>query len=205
VSETIGVEKQIKCVTHNNSRCSSNETITMSIRIPTWLLQKIKEKGTSNISHFVRKLLLKEVECPSTTEEELEYELQRLKKEMEDLQDYHKTLLKHGSYAKDYLEKLKDGITVTHNPFNYSKALSPTLSQEEIGLVDETVKIREELAKQYCGKLKELLKLKREKYKLESKTVDSSADAKTKNREHSEATENQAIQTVHDCTIVIEG
>jgi hypothetical protein len=154
-------------VTHNSSSCSSdNRTTTITIRIPLWLLQRLKEKGVSNISNFARKLMLQEVEGELTKEEELEYQLSMLREEMTKLHNYHKTLLAHGSYAKDYLEKLKDGNIVTHKPFQYSKSQYPTLSKDELELVDETVELREELSKQYREELKELLLLKKKRYKL---------------------------------------
>ncbi len=81
---------------------------------------------------------------------------------MDKLQEYHSTLLRHGSYAKQYLDRLKDGIIVTHKPFQYSKSGQLALTKEEQQLVDETVKLREELAKQYAEKLGELLSLKKE-------------------------------------------
>lgn len=167
MSETLTVEQHNNCVTHYSSSSSGNlknKTVTISVRIPSWLYKRFKEKGVSNISSFVRKLLLMEVETDLTREEELEAQLENLKSEMEKLQHHHTTLLKHGSYAKDYLEKLKDGNIVTHKPFRYSKPSNPTLSKEELELVDETVKLRERLSKQYREKLSMLLKLKDKKF-----------------------------------------
>jgi hypothetical protein len=162
MSGTLAVEEHNQCVTHESSSCSSdNRTTTITIRIPLWLLQRLKEKGVSNISKFARKLMLQEVEGELTKEEEIEYQLDVLREEMTKLHNYHKTLLAHGSYAKDYLEKLKDGNVVTHKPFSYSKSQNLTLSREELELVEETVKLREKLSNQYCEKLKELLKLKK--------------------------------------------
>jgi hypothetical protein len=165
MSGTLAVEEHNQCVTHESSRSRiNNKSITISIRIPFWLLQRLKEKGVSNVSNFARKLMLQEVESELTKEEELEYELQMLKEEMTKLHKYHKTLLTHGSYAKDYIEKLKDGNIVTHKPFYYSKPSNLTLSKEELELVDETVKLRQRLTKQYCEKLSMLLKLKDKKF-----------------------------------------
>jgi len=137
-----------------------DKTITVSIRIPFWLYKRLKEKEITNISNFIRKLLLMEIGGSLTREEELEAQLEYLKTEMEKLQNYHSTLLKHGSYAKDYLEKLKDRNIVTHKPFRYCKPENPVLSKEEQELVDETIRLREQLANQYGEKLKELLMLK---------------------------------------------
>jgi hypothetical protein len=124
----------------------------------------MKEKGVADFSKFIRQLLINEVHDELPAEEKLECELQQLQEEMKSLQKHHKTLLAHGTYAKDYLMKLKDGITVTHKPFNYSKAQIPNISPEEMELVVETVQQREDLAKKYREKLRELLKLKREKH-----------------------------------------
>ncbi|MEM2741975.1 MAG: hypothetical protein QXD95_07495 [Nitrososphaeria archaeon] len=171
MSGTIAVEEHNSCVTYNNrSRNYRNKTVTITVRIPVWLYERLKEKGISNISKFVRKLLLIEIEgCKLTREEELEAELEQLKEEMDKLQEYHSSLLKHGSYAKDYLEKLKDGTTVTHNPFRFSKPGQFTLSKEEKELVDKAVKLREELNKQYKEKLREWLALKEESIKKNGK------------------------------------
>ena len=166
MGQTTVTEEYKECVTHNSSSCSNDDrTTTISIRIPLWLLQRLKEKGVSNISNFARKLMLQEVEGELAKEQELEYQLNMLREEMKTLHNHHKTLLTHGSYAKDYLEKLKDGNIVTHGSFHYSKSQSPTLSQEELELVDETIRMREELSKQYQQKLKELLRLKAERHR----------------------------------------
>jgi hypothetical protein len=158
-------------VTHNNSSSSRrpkthNRTATISIRVHVWVLERLREKGITNVSNLVRKLLVKEVEGELTREERLMADLNELRSEMKGLQDLHKTLLAHGSYAKDYLNKLKDGTYVSHRPFKFSKEQNPSISQEEMELVDGTVELREALAKQYREKLRELLTLKKEKYGL---------------------------------------
>lgn len=174
MSGTITVEAHDSCGTYDESSSRSrnyrNKTLTVSVRIPVWLYERLKEKRISNISKFVRKLLLIEIEdCKLTREEELEAELEQLKEEMDKLQKHHSTLLKHGSYAKEYLENLKDGTIVTHKPFRYSKPGQLALSKEEQELVDETVKLREELNKQYKEKLREWLALKKESIKKNGK------------------------------------
>jgi len=169
MTETRTVEEQSTCVTYRDSSCSSyfdNKTTPISIRLPLWLLQKLKEKGISNLSRYVKLLLIENIQGELSIEEKLDYELDSLKGEMAKLQDYNSTLLKHGSYAKDYYNKLKRGVSVTHRPFNFSKEQVPTLSQEELACVEETVNMREALNKQYREKLNQALKLKREKYGL---------------------------------------
>lgn len=171
MSENVQVEKLIPCVTYNNSSSSrrsstDNRKATMSIRVNVWVLERLREKGITNTSNLVRKLLVKEVEGELTREERLIADLEVLKGEMKELQGLQKTLLAHGSYAKDYLNKLKDRTYVSHKPFKFSKEQSPSISQEEMELVNETVELREALAKQYSEKFRELLKLKKEKYGL---------------------------------------
>jgi hypothetical protein len=162
-------DAMLACVTDSTSSCSSRKqarderTTTVTVRVQIWLLQKLREKGIANTSRFIRKLLTREIEAELTKEEKLETELDELKYEMKGLQDYHKTLLAHGSYAKDYMNKLKDGINVSHSPFTYSKEQQPSISREELEIVKETVSMREELNTKYREKLRELLKLKRER------------------------------------------
>jgi hypothetical protein len=171
MSEDVQVEKLIPCVTYNNSSSSrrsstDNRKATISVRVHVWVLERLREKGITSISNLVRELLIKEVESELTREEKLMADLEWLTGEMKELQDLHKTLLVHGSYAKDYLNKLKDGTYVSHKPFKFSKEQSPSISQEEMELVNGTIELREALAKQYSEKLGELLKLKKEKYGL---------------------------------------
>ena len=169
MSETVAVEAHDTCVTHKSSSCSRNytskKTTTITVRIPVWLHKRLNEKGIVNISGFVRKLIIMETEGELSREEEIEAQLERLKEEMEKLQNYHSTLLKHGSYAREYVEKLKDGTIETHRPFHYSKPRQLALSKEEQELVSEAVKLREELNEQYKEKLREWLALKRESLK----------------------------------------
>lgn len=165
--------KDRKCVTHDNSSGGSgiydNKTVTISIRIPAWLYDKLKRKGVLNISQFIRKLVEREIEGELDEEERLEADLNDLKVEMERLQEYHSTLLKHGSYAQNYLEKLKDGNIVSHRPFYYSKHSQPTLSGNEQALVTETIRLREQLAKIYAEKLQRLLELKKARINVDFK------------------------------------
>ncbi|MCS7115724.1 MAG: hypothetical protein N0A00_10100 [Candidatus Bathyarchaeota archaeon] len=172
MSGTVTVEENSSCVTYTNSGGRSskhrNKTLTVSIRLPVWLYEELKAKGTSNISGFIRTLLARQLNVGSSEEERLEAELNELEAEMEKLQKYHSTLLKHGSYAQDYLEKLKDGNIVTHNPFKYSKPGQIPLSREEQKLVEETIKLREELSKVYAEKLRKLLELKRKNWRGEN-------------------------------------
>lgn len=172
MSGTIAVEAYNSCcVTYDGSSGSRkySKSVSISIRIPFWLYKKLKEKGVSNFSKFIRKLILMDIGGELTKEEELETELEQLKEEMDKLQKYHSTLLRHGSYAKDYLEKLKDGSIVTHKPFHYFKPGQLALSKEEQELVDQAVKLREELNKKYKEKFREWLLIKKESIKKNGK------------------------------------
>jgi len=141
---------------------SRNKSTTISVRVPVWLYEKLREK-VQNISQFVRKLLILELEG-ELTEEELEAKLNFLREEMDKLQEYKNTALKHGSYAEEYLNDLKDKQMVSHNPFYYSKKSTPTLKPEEQNIVEETTRLRNLLAQEYQQTLKRLIEIKRMKY-----------------------------------------
>lgn len=167
MSETVAAEEYGKCVTYGSSSSSNriyeHKSVTISVRIPAWLYDKLKSRGKLNMSKIIRQLLLKATDGELTEEEELETKLDQLKEEMDKLQRYNSTLLKHGSYAKEYQESLKDKTCVTHNPFTYHKPTQQTLTQQEQRLVDETVRLRGCLAKQYAETLDKLLQIKSQK------------------------------------------
>ncbi len=80
MSSTIAVEEHSSCVTHKSSSSRNySKTVVISIRMPLWLYDRLKERGISNLSEFIRKLLLMEVEGELTKEEGLEAELEQLK------------------------------------------------------------------------------------------------------------------------------
>jgi len=149
-------------MTYKRSR-SRDKSTTISVRVPRWLYEKLTQK-VQNISQFVRKLLILELEGELTEEEQLEAKLDLLREEMDKLQEYKDTALKHGSYAKEYLNDLKDKQMVSHNPFYYSKKSTPTLKPEEQNIVEETTRLRNLLAQKYQQTLKRLIEIKRMKH-----------------------------------------
>lgn len=141
---------------------SATKTVTMSIRIPRWLFEKLKEKKTGNLSKFVRHLLVKNLGSRFSSKEQIESKLNCLGMEMNRLQKYQSTLLKHGTYAKIYYNNVKDRDIVTHGPFKFASARDRhiSLTPEENKLLDRTREKREELAKQYARVLAEYLETK---------------------------------------------
>ena len=105
-----------------------------------------------------------ELEGELNEEEELEAKLDLLREEMDKLQEYKDTALKHGSYARGYLNDLKDKQIVSHEPFYYSKKSIPTLKPEEQNIVEEATRLRNLLAQEYLQTLKRLIEIKRAKY-----------------------------------------
>lgn len=87
MSDTEAARKPMACVTYSNSSCSRipsayNKKASISARVHVWVLDKLREKGITNVSHLVNKLLVKEVEGELTKEERLMADLERLKGEM---------------------------------------------------------------------------------------------------------------------------
>jgi len=82
----------------------------------------VLRRGVPNVSEFMRRLVYDAVEnlqCYFECEEvRLEVEVALLCEELNRVHDYSKALLKHGSYAKDYLQRLKGGIVVDRKPFH---------------------------------------------------------------------------------------
>jgi hypothetical protein len=89
----------------------------------------------------------------------LEVEVARINEELEKVHRWQKLLLKHGSYAEAYLEKLKGGIVRDSKPF-YVPEPPPFVKPEELVTVSDIVAYRETLAKQLVGLLNRLMELK---------------------------------------------
>jgi serine/threonine protein kinase HipA of HipAB toxin-antitoxin module len=134
----------------------SSDTTTISVRLENAWFHKLKQKaGTTTLSDYIRKLIFENLKQELTRKEVIEFQLEELKLEMKRWHDYQKTLLKHGSYAQKYLEKIHDQQTVTHPPFSQHRG--SIIKPEEFHDLDRIILKREELNKEFHKLLKELL------------------------------------------------
>jgi hypothetical protein len=135
---------------------------TVSFRVPVGVFVLLR-RSVPNVSGFLRRLVFDGLErLPVVFEFEefrLEVEVARLAEEMEKVHRWQKLLLKHGSYAQAYLEKLKGGIVTDRKPF-FLPEPPPSVKPEELVTVSDIVKYRERLAKQLVGLLNRLMELK---------------------------------------------
>jgi predicted CopG family antitoxin len=134
----------------------SSDTTTISVRLDNAWFHKLKQKsGTATLSDYIRKLIFENLKQELSRKETIEFELEQLKAEMRKWHDYQKTLLKHGSYAQKYLEKIHDSQSVTHPPFTQHRG--SIIKPDEMNDLDRIVLKREELNKKFHELLKELL------------------------------------------------
>lgn len=116
-----------------------------------------------NVSGFMRRLVIDGLEKLPVVFEMEEYKLEiqvaHLTAELEKVHHWQKLLLKHGSYAEAYLEKLKGGWVMDRRPFHVPEP-PPLIKPEELVTVEDIVKYREKLAKQLIGLLNRLMALK---------------------------------------------
>lgn len=152
-----------KRVLRNTPSSGSRRALTtVSFRLPIGVYRVLKE-SVPNVSGFIRGLTYDALErLPVVFEMEeyrLEVDVARLTEELEKVHRWQKLLLKHGSYAEAYLEKLKGGIVVDRSPYHVREP-PPFVKPEELVTVSDIVKYREELAKQLVGLLNRLMALK---------------------------------------------
>ena len=140
----------------------SRALTTVSFRLPVGVHVLLKE-NVPNVSGFLRSVVyssLKKLPVYLEFEEvKLEVEVTRVTEELEKVHRWQKLLLKHGSYAEAYLEKLKGGKVTDRSPFYLPKP-PPSIKPEELVTVSDIVKYREKLAKQLVGLLNRLMELK---------------------------------------------
>ena len=152
----------------------SRALATVSFRLPVGVYGLLRG-CVPNVSGFLRGLVYSSLErLPVYLEFEevkLEVEVTRLTEELEKVHRWQKLLLKHGSYAEAYLEKLKGGIVVDRKPFHVREP-PPFVKPEELVTVSDIVKYREKLAKRLVGLLNRLMELK----------LSRSRDAQTKQK-----------------------
>ena len=144
------------------SSSRSRALTTVCFRLPVGVSLLLKE-SVPNVSSFIRGLTFDALErLPVVFEMEeyrLEVEVARINEELEKVHHWQKMLLKHGSYAEAYLEKLKGGIVLDRRPFHVPEP-PPLIKPEELVTVEDIVKYREKLAKQLIGLLNRLMALK---------------------------------------------
>jgi len=137
-------------------------TTRVSFRVSVDVYRLLKG-SVPNVSGFVRKVVYEAVQrLPvyySMEEFQLEVEIARLADELGKVHRWQSLLLKHGSYAEAYLQKLKGGIVRDRKP-HYLPEPPPFVKPEELLVVEDIVKYREKLAKQLVDKLNRVMQLK---------------------------------------------
>jgi hypothetical protein len=135
---------------------------TVSFRLPVEVFVLLRE-CVPNVSGFLRKLVFDALErLPVYFEMEefrLEVEVACLTDELEKVHRWQKLVLKHGSYAEAYLQKLKGGIVRDRKP-HFLPEPPPFVKPEELVTVSDIVKYREALAKRLVQLLNRLMELK---------------------------------------------
>ena len=144
------------------SRRRSGRAKKVSFRLPVEVAVLLREH-VSNVSEFLRGLVFEALEkLPIYFEMEefrLELEVAYLTEELEKVHRWQKLVLKHGSYAEAYLQKLKGGIVRDRKP-HFLPEPPPFVKPEELVTVSDIVKYRESLAERLVQLLNRLMELK---------------------------------------------
>lgn len=148
---------------NRGSRRSARRSVKVQFRLDAGVYGVLRG-GVPNVSLFLRGLVYRAVEVLPTyfecEEARLEVDVAALCEELNRVKGYSGALLKHGSYAKAYLEKLKGGVVVDRKPF-YVSAPAPEVNKGELETVESVVEYRELLAVRLNEKLKRLIELKK--------------------------------------------
>lgn len=154
-------------------------------KLSFWLaveLADLLKEHVPNVSKFLRELVHSTLErLPVYFEMEefwLELEVTRLTDELEKVHRWQKLVLKHGSYAEAYLQKLKGGIVRDRKP-HFLPEPPPFIKPEELVTVSDIVEYRENLSKQLVRLVNRLMELKLSR----SRDTRLHADATTKKEE----------------------
>ena len=163
------------------TRGRSGRAQKVSFRLPVEVAVLLREH-VPNVSLFLRRLVYSELEkLPVYFEMEefwLELEVCQLADELEKVHYWQKLVLKHGSYAEAYLQKLKGGFVRDRKP-HFLPEPPPFVKPEELVTVSDIVKYREALAKRLVQLLNRLMELKLSK----SRDTRLHADATTQKEE----------------------
>jgi hypothetical protein len=131
-----------RSVSRRTPSSSRGRSARISVRLPVGVCSVLRD-SVPNVSSFVRELTYEALErLPVVFEMEeyrLEVEVARISEELEKVHRWQKLLLKHGSYAEAYLEKLKGGHVVDRKPF-YVPEPPPFVKPEELVTVADIVK-----------------------------------------------------------------
>ena len=157
------VQNRENVIRHTKRRRSSRAlTSRVSFHLSSDVYRLLKS-SVPNVSGFLRKVVYEAVErLPvyfSMEEFQLEVEIARLTDELQKVHRWQSLLLKHGSYAQAYLEKLKGGWVQDRKPF-YEREPPPFVKASEIITVEKIVEYREKLAKLLVVKLNRVIELK---------------------------------------------
>ena len=143
-------------------RRRSGRAKIVGFRLPEEVYVLLKE-CVPNVSGFLRKLVfdaLERLHVYFVMEEfQIEIEVACLTEELEKVHRWQKLVLKHGSYAEAYLQKLKGGIVRDRKP-HFLPEPPPFVKPEELVTVSDIVKYREALAKRLVQLLNRLMELK---------------------------------------------
>lgn len=144
------------------SRSGRGYTSFVGFRLSRGVAVLLRE-SVPNVSGFLRKVVCEAVEkLPvyfSMEEFKLEVEIALLADELEKVHRWQSLVLKHGSYAEAYLEKLKGGLVQDRRP-HFLPEPPPFVKPEEIVVVEDIVKYREKLARQLLVKVNRVMQLK---------------------------------------------
>ena len=161
-SASKGVGRPTPC-----SGSSRQPSVVVRVRLPAGVYRLLRE-SVSNVSGCLRRLVIEFLErLPSYLEMEefrLELEVAELGMELERVHRLQRLILKHGSYAKAYLQELKGGVNLDRRPF-YMPKPRPEIKPEELLTVSDIVEYREALAKLLVEKTARLIQLKKSKLK----------------------------------------
>jgi len=154
-----------------NTLCSGSSrqpSRVVSFRLPVAVYRLLRENAV-NVSGLLRRLVIEFLEkLPSYLELEefrLELEVAKIAEELERVHRLQRLILKHGSYAENYLQELKGGIVWDRKPHYLPKGVRPELKPEELLTVSGIVEYRQALAKLLLEKTARLIQLKKSKLK----------------------------------------
>jgi len=146
---------------------SRGRSARINFRVP-FVVYRVLRGSVPNLSAFLRGLVFEALERLPTwlrlEEFRLEVEVAQLCEELEKLQRWGAMLLKHGSYAKAYLDEVKgQGVILDRKPFYLQPGqhYRPPAKPEEILTLEELVKLREKLSIQLNQLLRRLIQLKK--------------------------------------------